>query len=149
MKRIGILTGGGDCPGLNPVIRAVVKTAIEKYNMTVVGFKNGYKGLYNNETVELTLENTSGILHRGGTILYSSNKDNLFDYLVPDENGNLAFHSKDHPATDVLIFAYGQGAELFDGVNIENIQIAHTIAALMGVDNFGDQSVYQSLTKGK
>ena len=89
IKRLGILTGGGDCPGLNPVIRAVVKTAIKKYNMTVVGFKNGYKGLYNNETVELTLENTSGILHKGGTILYSSNKDNLFDYLVPDENGNM------------------------------------------------------------
>ena len=96
MKRIGILTGGGDCPGLNPVIRAVVKTAIEKYGMTVVGFKNGYKGLYNNETVELTLENTSGILHRGGTILYSSNKDNLFDYLVPDENGNMVKKNVSH-----------------------------------------------------
>lgn len=89
IKRLGILTGGGDCPGLNPVIRAVVKTAITKYGMTVVGFKNGYKGLYNNETVELTLDNTSGIIHRGGTILFSSNKDNLFDYLVPDENGNM------------------------------------------------------------
>jgi 6-phosphofructokinase 1 len=89
IKRIGILTGGGDCPGLNPVIRAVVKTAIGKYKMSVIGFKNGYKGLYHNEAVELTLENTSGILHRGGTILYSSNKDNLFDYLVPGENGEL------------------------------------------------------------
>ena len=96
IKRIGILTGGGDCPGLNPVIRAVVKTAIEKYGMTVVGFKNGYKGLYNNETVELTLENTSGILHRGGTILFSSNKDNLFDYLVPDENGNMVKKNVSH-----------------------------------------------------
>ena len=96
IKRIGILTGGGDCPGLNPVIRAVVKTAIEKYGMTVVGFKNGYKGLYNNETVELTLENTSGILHKGGTILYSSNKDNLFDYLVPDENGNMVKKNVSH-----------------------------------------------------
>ena len=96
IKRIGILTGGGDCPGLNPVIRAVVKTAIEKYGMSVVGFKNGYKGLYNNETVELTLENTSGILHKGGTILYSSNKDNLFDYLVPDENGNMVKKNVSH-----------------------------------------------------
>jgi len=96
MKRIGILTGGGDCPGLNPVIRAVVKTAIEKYGMTVVGFKNGYKGLYNNETVELTLENTSGILPKGGTILFSSNKDNLFDYLVPDEDGNMVKKNVSH-----------------------------------------------------
>ena len=96
MKRLGILTGGGDCPGLNPVINAVVKTAIRKYGMTVVGFKNGYKGLYNNETIELTLQNTSGIIHRGGTILYSSNKDNLFDYLVPDENGNMVKKNVSH-----------------------------------------------------
>ena len=117
MKRIGILTGGGDCPGLNPVIRAVVKTAIEKYNMTVVGFKNGYKGLYNNETVELTLENTSGILHKGGTILYSSNKDNLFDYLVPDENGNMVKRDVSHVGVenikknniDVMIIIGGDG----------------------------------------
>ena len=117
MKRIGILTGGGDCPGLNPVIRAVVKTAIEKYNMTVVGFKNGYKGLYNNETVELTLENTSGILHRGGPILFSSNKDNLFDYLVPDENGNMIKKDVSHVGIenikknniDALIIIGGDG----------------------------------------
>jgi 6-phosphofructokinase 1 len=96
IKRIGILTGGGDCPGLNPVIRAVVKTAICKYGMSVVGFKNGYKGLYNNECVELTLERTSGILRRGGTILYSSNKDNLFDYLVEDENGNMVKKDVSH-----------------------------------------------------
>ena len=64
--------------------------------MSVVGFKNGYKGLYQNETVELTLENTSGILHRGGTILYSSNKDNLFDYLVEDADGNMVKKDVSH-----------------------------------------------------
>ena len=69
--------------------------------------------------------------------------------LYPEEDGTLKFHFDDHSAEDVLIFAYGDGAELFDGVNIENIQIAHTIAAFMGDENFGDQSVYQSLTKGK
>ena len=67
--------------------------------------------------------------------------------LYPEEDGTLKFHFDDHSAEDVLIFAYGDGAELFDGVNIENIQIAHTIAAFMGDENFGDQSVYQSLTK--
>ena len=67
--------------------------------------------------------------------------------LYPDENGVLQYHHDDHTGADVKIFAYGEGAELFDGVNIENIQIAHTIAALMGEENFGDQSVYQSLTK--
>ncbi len=67
--------------------------------------------------------------------------------LLPDENGELKYNDDDHSEYNVPIFAYGQGAELFDGVTIENIQIAHTIAALMGDENFGDQSVYQSLTK--
>ena len=69
--------------------------------------------------------------------------------LLPDENGQLKYNHDDHSAADVPVFAYGMGAELFDGVTVENIQIAHTIAALMGEDNFGDQSVYQSLTKTK
>lgn len=69
--RIGILTGGGDCPGLNPVIRAVVRKAlIEKYE--VVGIKNGWKGLLEKDTQALTLDSISGILHRGGTILGTS-----------------------------------------------------------------------------
>ncbi len=68
--------------------------------------------------------------------------------LLPNENGELQYNDDDHSEADVLIFAYGQGAELFDGVTIENIQIAHTFATLMGDENFGDQSVYQSLTKG-
>lgn len=68
--------------------------------------------------------------------------------LLPDENGELKFNYDDHSDADVLVFAYGKGTEIFDGVNMENIQIAHTIAAFMGDENFGDQSEYQSLTKG-
>lgn len=67
--------------------------------------------------------------------------------LYPDEDGTLAYHYDDHSSNDVFVFAYGYNAELFDGKTIENIQVAHTIAALMGDDNFGDQSTYQSLTK--
>lgn len=63
------------------------------------------------------------------------------------EDGKLVFSTTDHTDANVPIFAYGDGAELFGGKEIENIQIAHTIAALMGNDSFGDQSVYQSLTK--
>jgi len=71
MKRVGVLTGGGDCPGLNSVIRAVVRYAIkEKYE--VVGIKNGWKGLIENNTVELDLVSVSGILPKGGTILGTS-----------------------------------------------------------------------------
>ncbi len=89
IKRIGVMTGGGDCPGLNAVIRAVTKTAIMKYGLEVVGIKHGYRGLYlgGDEFVNLTLHDVSGTISKGGTILYSSNKDNLFDYTYIDENG--------------------------------------------------------------
>lgn len=89
IKRIGVMTGGGDCPGLNAVIRAVTKTAIMKYGLEVVGIKHGYRGLYlgGNQFVKLTLDNVTGIISKGGTMLYSSNKDNLFDYTYTDENG--------------------------------------------------------------
>jgi len=70
-KKIGILTGGGDCPGLNPVIRAVVRKAdLEGYS--TIGIKNGWKGLIGNDTDKLTLRKVSGILHKGGTILGTS-----------------------------------------------------------------------------
>ena len=71
MARIGILTGGGDCPGLNPVIRAVVRKALlEGYEVT--GIKNGWKGLIENDTVPLDINAVSGILPKGGTILGTS-----------------------------------------------------------------------------
>ena len=65
------------------------------------------------------------------------------------DGGELKYHHDDHTSKNVPIFAYGDGAELFDGVNIENIQIAHTIASFMGDENFGDQTKYESLTKSK
>ena len=61
-KRVGILTGGGDCPGLNAVIRGVTKTAITRYGMEVIGFKDGFEGLIDNRFIILTYENVSGIL---------------------------------------------------------------------------------------
>ena len=89
IKKIAILTAGGDCPGLNPVIRAVTKTAISKYGLEVMGVRNGYFGLYHGDFIKLDLEDVDDILTKGGTILHSSNKDNLFQYPVKDENGNL------------------------------------------------------------
>lgn len=89
IKKIGILTGGGDCPGLNAVIRAVTKTAIEKYSLGVVGIRKGYHGLYHKDFVDLTLDNVNEIIGEGGTILKSSNKDNLFQYPVRDINGKI------------------------------------------------------------
>ena len=69
--KVGILTGGGDCPGLNPVIRAAVRTALlNKYE--VIGIQNGWKGLVDNITRPLDMAAVSGILHRGGTVLGTS-----------------------------------------------------------------------------
>ena len=72
MARIGILTGGGDCPGLNAVIRAVVRKGVNDYGHAIVGYRDGWRGPLENNVVHLTPDNTSGILHRGGTILGSS-----------------------------------------------------------------------------
>lgn len=116
IKKIALLTGGGDCPGLNAVIRAITKTAIVNYGMEVIGYKFGYRGLYDNDYVSLTLDSVSGILHRGGTILYSSNKDNLFDYQV-EENGvkikkdvsDIAVENMKKEGVDVLIVIGGDG----------------------------------------
>ncbi len=80
IKRIGVLTGGGDAPGLNAVIRAVVKTAINKYNLEVYGFMDGFGGLIDNQVCRLNVMAVSGILHRGGTILGTTNRDNPFRY---------------------------------------------------------------------
>jgi ATP-dependent phosphofructokinase / diphosphate-dependent phosphofructokinase len=70
-KKVGILTGGGDCPGLNPVIRAVVRKAYNE-GYEVIGFKNGWKGVIENDTMPLDLSTISGILPKGGTILGTS-----------------------------------------------------------------------------
>jgi len=69
--RLGILTGGGDCPGLNAAIRAVVRTGLER-GITVVGFRHGWRGVLEGEGTELASEDVRGILPRGGTILGTS-----------------------------------------------------------------------------
>jgi phosphofructokinase-like protein len=72
MARIGVLTGGGDCPGLNAVIRGVVRKGVNDHGHAIIGFRYGWAGLLADEAVELTVETTSGILPRGGTILGTS-----------------------------------------------------------------------------
>jgi phosphofructokinase-like protein len=72
VARIGILTGGGDCPGLNAVIRAVVRKGVNYYGHAIVGYRDGWRGVLENRVTHLAPENTSGILPRGGTILGSS-----------------------------------------------------------------------------
>ena len=71
MKKIAVLTGGGDCPGLNPVIRAVVRKGLLE-NYKIIGIKDGWRGMIDNETMPLDINSVSGIISRGGTILGTS-----------------------------------------------------------------------------
>ncbi|WP_372729521.1 6-phosphofructokinase [Nocardioides sp.] len=94
--RVGVLTGGGDCPGLNAVIRAVVRKGVQQHGFEFIGFRNGWKGPLEGLTMPLGIEECRGILPRGGTILGSS-RTNPFSI----ENGveriqaNLAEHGVD------------------------------------------------------
>jgi len=87
LRRIGILTGGGDCPGLNAVIRAVAKTAMNDYSATVIGIEDGFEGFVEGRMRELTNPDVSGILALGGTILGTSNKGDPFHYPMEGPDG--------------------------------------------------------------
>jgi ATP-dependent phosphofructokinase / diphosphate-dependent phosphofructokinase len=81
VRTIGVSTGGGDCPGLNAVIRAVVKCAVQKYGWKVIGIEDGFDGLiWPEKSRPLTVKDVSGILPRGGTILGTTNRGNPFKY---------------------------------------------------------------------
>ena len=91
MKKVAILTNGGDAPGLNAVIRAIVKTA-RTNGIECYGFIEGYKGLLENNYVKLDLSsNASGLLHKGGTIIGTSNSTNVFNYKVVNEDGSVEY----------------------------------------------------------
>jgi 6-phosphofructokinase 1 len=81
MKRIGILTGGGDCPGLNAVIRGVTKAALHTHGLEVYGFYDGFRGLVLGQGEWLKWDDVSGILTVGGTILGTTNRDNPFHFV--------------------------------------------------------------------
>jgi phosphofructokinase-like protein len=83
IRSIAVMTGGGDCPGLNAVIRAVVKTAIRKYRLEVWGIQDGFLGLIENRLNRMAYDDVSNILTVGGTILGTSNIANPFHFAVP------------------------------------------------------------------
>jgi len=117
IKKIALLTGGGDCSGLNAVIRAVVKSAILEYNYEVIGYVGGYHGLYTNDYMKLDLKTVAGIFHQGGTILKMSNKDNLFNFKTVDEKGktvykdvsDVAIENLNKNNVDALVIIGGDG----------------------------------------
>jgi len=117
IKRIGILTGGGDAPGLNAVIRAIVKTAVGYHGIGVVGFLNGFGGLVKNQARELTEKDATGILPRGGTILGTTNRDNPFHYPVTKKDkktyvdiSDRVFENISIQEVDALIVIGGDGS---------------------------------------
>jgi 6-phosphofructokinase 1 len=92
IKTIAVMTGGGDCPGLNAVIRAVTKAAISKYGITVWGIEDGYLGLVEKRLRPLSYNDVSHILSIGGTILGSNNTINPFKYPVRNKKGEVKFN---------------------------------------------------------
>ncbi len=85
--RVGVLTGGGDCPGLNAVIRAVVRKGVQEYGLEFVGFRDGWRGPLEGDTVPLDVQAVRGILPRGGTILGSSRTNPLKTGAAGGRNG--------------------------------------------------------------
>lgn len=138
IKKIGILTAGGDCPGLNAVVRAVSKNALQR-GIEMVGFKNGFDGLVRNEFINITNETVSGILTLGGTILGSSNIANPFKYTLPpfgspENPGNLssvAMHNFKENQLDALIAIGGDGtlhmAQQFVDLGLPIVAVPKTI----------------------
>src|SRR5437764_11412429 len=77
--RVGVLTGGGDCPGLNAVIRALVRRGTQEYGYEFTGFRDGWRGPLEGDTIPLDVQAVRGILPRGGTILGTSRTNPLAD----------------------------------------------------------------------
>ncbi|MEN8222866.1 MAG: ATP-dependent 6-phosphofructokinase [Acidobacteriota bacterium] len=140
IKRIGLLTGGGDCPGLNAVIRAVTAHSILNHKVEVFGILDGYSGLINKKIKKLSLENVSGILPRGGTILGTSNRDNPFKYPADPKNAEKNYmdvsekviKTVEYNELDAVITIGGDGTQaiadkLFNKCGIPVIGVPKTI----------------------
>lgn len=115
-KKVAVLTGGGDCPGLNAVIRAVVRSA-DYYGIQVVGIRDGFKGAVEGDFVPLELKDVSGILPRGGTILGTTNRDNPFAYTrkvngktVREDRSNDVLKNLSEQGIEALIAIGGDGS---------------------------------------
>ncbi len=105
MKKIGLLTSGGDCPGLNACIRAVSRTA-NFYGIKVIGFKRGFKGLIENEYIYLDYKTVAGILQKGGTILLTAREERFKEY----EYRKIAYENLKNHGIDALFVIGGNGS---------------------------------------
>ena len=125
--RVGVLTGGGDCPGLNAVIRAVVRKGERQYGDRLVGFRDGWKGVIDNVTMPLDVERCRGILPRGGTILGTSRTN---PYKV-DEGVARVLKTLDAEAVDALVAIGGEDtlgvAHRLEGEGVRVVGVPKTI----------------------
>jgi 6-phosphofructokinase 1 len=131
-KRIGILTAGGDCPGLNAAIRGIGKTAIIEFGMEIIGFSSGYTGLIYKQYVELKEKDLSGILTLGGTILGTS-REKPFKIVTEEDNDKPALIKQNYSdlGLDALVCIGGNGtmktAHLLSQIGLNVIGIPKTI----------------------
>ncbi len=136
-KQIGILTGGGDAPGLNAVIRAVVRTAVGQYGMKVIGIEDSFEGILGEtQTIRLTKDSVSGILPRGGTILGTRNRGSFVKMVdgkpvFPEMPIDQALANLDILGIEALVVLGGEGtlaiAEQFDRRGFPVIGVPKTI----------------------
>ena len=160
-KRIGILTGGGDCPGINAVIRAVARKAMLEDDAEIIGIEDGYEGIVNNKYKKLELIDLSGILTLGGTILGASKKANPYRYaikqgdkLIFKDLSRRALDNIDRMELDCLVVIGGDGTlgiayKLFkDGVPV--VGVPKTIDNdIIGTEiTFGFESAVWIATEG-
>ncbi|MEW6653556.1 MAG: ATP-dependent 6-phosphofructokinase [Bacteroidota bacterium] len=132
IRRIGILTGGGDCPGLNAVIRGITKPALDN-GISVFGIQDGFEGLVSGKAIELYNKDVSGILGKGGTILGSSNKGDPFHW--PEES-NAKIKIVDR-SKDALKNYEGWGLEAIIAIGGDGtMKIAHKMS-LLGINIVG------------
>ncbi|NLI90674.1 MAG: 6-phosphofructokinase [Peptococcaceae bacterium] len=156
MKKIAVLTGGGDCPGLNAVIRAVVRTALHQ-GIDVVGIKDGFKGAVEKDFIPLGFKEVSGILPKGGTILGTSNRDNPFAFSVRRNGQDIQEDRSDQVienlaglGVEVLVVIGGDGslniALELSGKGLKVVGVPKTIDNdLMATDfTFGFQSAVET-----
>ncbi|MBN39063.1 MAG: 6-phosphofructokinase [Acidimicrobiaceae bacterium] len=127
---IGILTGGGDCPGLNAVIRAVVRKAEKHYGTTVFGFHDGWKGILDERYEELTIERMRGTLPRGGTIL-GTTRDHPYMYEGGKET---VMRVCSELGIDSVIVVGGEGT-LSCALRLQNDEILNVIGVPKTIDN--------------
>jgi ATP-dependent phosphofructokinase / diphosphate-dependent phosphofructokinase len=138
-RRIGLLTGGGDCPGLNAVIRAFTRTARSRHGVTVLGIEDGFEGLLEGRMRELDYGEVAGLIGEGGTILGTSNKGDPWHFPVTAPDGSVAIHDVSvqmlerirETALDALVVVGGDGsmhiAQRFVALGVPVVGVPKTI----------------------